>query len=217
MKTSMTLVAVCLVISCASYASAALLCDDTNAMSSYQGTATYSATDGTSTISATVDYAVYAPGDYSGTDPSNEDHYVYAYEIFNTTDSGIGDTVYDFSVGITSIAGVVNAGTDTSSAAPGDSDGPEFAPVGTPTQTNEDVSWSFIDTAGINYGTNHDSVTLIFTSPNAPQWRSATIKGGGGVSNFQDVPSPVPDPATISLLSLGSFALMVLRRRRRKV
>jgi hypothetical protein len=134
-----------------------------------------------------VDYAVYAPGKC---DAYITDLYVYAYQVFNSNSTVAIDF---FSVGLSADIQVSEAlyALQKNWADPGGSI-PNMSLV-----LPESVLYVFqFD----NIGANEHSRTLLFTSDCAP---------GGAIV---ELPSPVPEPATLGLLSAG--ALLAFRRRR---
>jgi hypothetical protein len=190
-------------------ASGALLSQDPNALSAWHGRQTYDVTDGYYRLNVAVDYAVYAPGSYNAAgDPSGGTEYVYAYEIINTVNSSSVE-VSTFGVGIAPGAVAGNIGVDITAGAPGLSGGiltsqKFFATSG--------AHWGF-DTNLINPGDY--STILLFTSPQAPQWMTGSV-ADGGLSQQQDLPSPLPEPATFGFLALGGLIMIFKRRRARK-
>jgi len=56
-------------------------------------------------------------------------------------------------------------------------------------------------------------VTVIYTSPFAPKWMTASVHDGG-LSEKESLPSPIPEPVTLALLTFGTVGVLILRRRR---
>lgn len=172
---------------------------------------------------ADVEYCVYAPGDAfaeswpGATDPSNGEHFVYTYQIFNDLDpypsflppwpeaTGHVDTL---TVGIN--GGDEQAANDGSISGSGDK-APTYRNIN-PTS----VLWQFLNGVGgtnqINLGDVSD--VLLFTSPFAPEWDSATLSGQ--LIDTEYLPSPMPEPMTLGLLALALGAAALLRTRRRR-
>jgi hypothetical protein len=155
------------------------------------------------TVSANVDFAVFEPSEFGvafpGHDPSGGDDYVYAYQIENL-DNGIitmtlgldGDESLG-SVGFVGDVGLVNPSSS------------QFTGAG-PTS----VAWSFSPgqlTNGVS------SAILFLTSANAPEMDSALVQAS--FVDSQSLPSPVPEPASLGLVSI--CAMVGLSRRNRKV
>jgi hypothetical protein len=185
---------------------AGLIADGAGAMPGYYGTRTFSSSTAGDTLLAAVDFAVYAPGNYPGADPSLGNDYAYVYQIFadslSTVNAGF------FSVGLTSGSGAHHPGDDVSGGAPGNTGGTTYdlARIGP-----SSAYWVFDPEIGA--GTH--STTLLFTSPFGPTWKSTALADGGLPTPANDlIASPLPEPATLSLLALGG--LLALRRRRSK-
>jgi len=148
------------------------------------------------TVSANVDYAVFAPGTFPFADPSGGTDYVYAYQIENL-DTDIGQ----FTVGLDGdeTLGTIGSIADGGSANPNSS---LYVGAG-PTS----AAWDF---SGFASGQTSD--VLFFTSAQAPELDSSTVSAQW--ANSHDLPSPVPEPATLSLLALGTIVSCSGRRRR---
>ena len=194
----------------------ALISADPNAMSGWKGAQPFLATDGTETLDVSVDYAVYAPGHYAlsgGVDPSGGADYVYAYQVFNIVDP-LSVELSALSVGIVAGSGAHHIGVDTSPGAPGQPGGvlpsdKSFSPTS--------ARWYFASPT-VNYGDN--SVLLLFTSGQAPQWKAASV-WDSGLSIQKQLPSPqpqlnVPEPATLALLALGGLGVIGRATRRKR-
>lgn len=205
-------------------AGAGILRSDLKAMADYRGYRTYNATDKWGNplyaLYCDVDFAVYYPGSFAaafgeGSDPSVGKEYVYAYQIFNNLalPPGINPPtrykVSQFSVGLLITADADNVGF----LADANRD------PSTSTFTTTAAKWTYSN-PGLAVGAYGD--ILIFTSPYAPSWGAV---GGlvGGMSQSLAMPSPggtrydppakapapgTPEPATMSLLLLGSAALL---------
>jgi len=178
-----------------SSAMAGPIAGDPNAMPAWQGTQQFYVTDGSATLQVDVEYAVYLPGDY----------YVYAYQVFN--DLAGNRPVSNFSVGLDPASGAANIGWDAGAGTPGGT-APSFAGFsGTPPTSSV---WYFFSNT-IDPPSEYSQV-LLFTSPYGPRWAPATVMDSG-LSNVQNLPSPMPEPATLALLALGGIAALIRRRR----
>lgn len=155
-------------------------------------------------ISGNVDYAVFAPGAFGaafpGGDPSGGSDYVYAYQIENL-DTNISKLTVGLdgdeplgSVGFISDAGLV------------DPDNAAYVGSG-PTS----AAWDFTQLA---LPSGQSSAVLFFTSAAAPEWHSSTLAATNSAANSHNLPSPLPEPATLSLLAIGTGLMCVGKRRR---
>ena len=164
-----------------------------------------------------MDYAVYQPGTYTGDvqSPSSQvpgqavsfpdDHYVYAYQFFNSAES---DVVIDyFSVGLLSNAYADNVGFDL--LQPGIAPSDQFIMPG-------NILCLFNSPEG-SVGSDEYSTVLLFSSDAGPEMGFGSIPGGatGGVSGIC-LPTPVPEPATVSLLLGGSIIFVCGKKSARK-
>ncbi len=178
----------------------------------WQGTRPYFALPpvGAGQLKADVDFAVFAPGMFglsygAAADPSGGTDYVYAYQIHNTAGGAVGDrSISSMTVGLDGDESPAGIGfVPAGGLAPSSS---SFIPAGPPFTS---AAWSFNPLLAPG-GTT--SEILIFTSPHGPELDNASLIGG--INNTQLLPSPVPEPATFVLLSLGAVALLVIRRGR---
>jgi len=201
----------------ATAAQAGPLPSDPNALGGFsQGTTAFIGTNGPLTIKSNVEFAVYAPGKFdlsfgAGADPSGGSQYVYAYEVFNTGVGGLDRAISLFTVALQPTALAQNIeflphafgffGQDPVSSSFG----------GGPPPTS--ARWDY-STATVPIGGN--TQILLFTSPKGPTLQSAGVQGGG-VPSSNVLPSPIPEPASWTLLVIGSVALayrrVVARRR----
>jgi hypothetical protein len=206
-------------------ASAGTLATDPASILGWQGTRSFSASAATVVLSADVDYAVYAPGDFSGSaalgnpaDPSGGLHYVYAYQAFNNVEGG-NRPVSQFSVGFLDLAPEGDGNDDAEFpenigfvdgfSSPDLDPVSSFSPDSNPQTIKEAAGWGFQNGGLQPAGDNSD--ILIYTSPFGPEWDRASILGGG-LSNFQPLPSPVPEPTTFVLSLFAMTSLLVYLR-----
>ncbi|NOY43820.1 MAG: PEP-CTERM sorting domain-containing protein [Planctomycetes bacterium] len=226
----------------ATVAQAGILATSGNAMSGFQGTTNLSDSFFFNDVNADIDYAAFAPGKFDDfltefsigfTNPVSPTSYVYAYQIQMLTPT---DPMADvFSVGLVFSEGVEGLAPSfipvTTPGAVGNID-PTGALTILPTEyvggaNPTSALWNFKATTGPSSieGTLDEgdfSAILFFSATNGPKYDSAQITAGlaSGKSDFGDlegtgVPVPAPEPGSLLLLSLGSFGLLALGRRKR--
>jgi hypothetical protein len=197
---------------CATPSYAGYLAGDTSAYAGWHGT---SAFDDGADLKGTVDYAVYSPGNWPasfdfGTFVLDTNQVLYTYQIFSDGDDPV---TLDF----TPIAGPGQdigwfTGTGVSSSVDGET--PTFFQISS-------FSFAFWTFSGLTTG--ETSKGLMFTSPNAPVFTSATMQDGGSTAVAMDIPGPgeelIPEPGTLTLAFCGLVGLgfVLLRRRGRRV
>ena len=161
------------------------------------------------TIEGWVDYAVY--DDYPGNILSGE-QYVYVYQIFN---SGLSDVdIESLSIGILDDADVGIIGYD-GYGVPGGTV-PTYSYFSPGSGSAQSAVYLFLPTL-IGEGVIEDgdeSVLLVFTSVDGPTDGFGIIQGGGIGTMVEHLPTPVPEPATVILLGIGSAFLAVTGRRK---
>jgi len=174
------------------------------AIPAFTGTQFYNDGFSSFTVSANVDFAVFAPGAFGvafpGQDPSGGTEYVYAYQIANlSTDINkmtVGLNGGDEPLG--SIGSVAGVGLVDPSAS-------LYVGSGTPNS----AAWDF---APGQLGNGLSSAVLFFTSPAPPELDTATVNAA--FADTHNLPSPTPEPATLTLLALGAGITCFGKRRR---
>ena len=182
------------------------LSTDLNAISGYNDFTSFSENlvDGT-IIEATVDYAVYDKGQYPGTVPSGlGGKYIYAYQVFNETSSNIN--IDFFSVGLK--PGAIDLATDQSW-----DDSAYALPGGISCTIFIDFIGSPAEKAGFAFfagpiGIGQHSEVLLFSSDYEPMYYYGIVAGGA----LGKLPSPIPEPGTIILLS--GFIFLAVKKRK---
>jgi hypothetical protein len=179
---------------------------DPSAMPGWHGQQFFSSTANGFTMTATVEFAVYAPGMVETSaalgnpgfamDPSLGANWVYAYEVFNTSPAIGGAVITSSTVGLS--IGPIPASASISNYAFAGGVAPVLSHFGDSTS----ASWSF---GPLNIGANSD--ILFFTMPYSPTNRPGGVQGGHGTIDSESLPSPTPEPATITLL--GSALLLI--------
>jgi hypothetical protein len=178
----------------------AAIWEDPAAIPSFRGSTPFSAEG---KLDGFVDYAVYAPGDYSGS-AMFIDLYVYAYQISNNENSTVG--IDYFSVGLSPNVQVPDVTYDPAmgNTIPGGSNPSMHFKL------PESVIYMYVTD---NIGPNERSTTLLFTSNYGPETAYGYVSGGLAGGAIMELPSPVPEPATFSLIGAG--ILLAFRRRRK--
>jgi hypothetical protein len=220
-----------LIFVCSAPVQAGLVAADTaNAMQFGTKIVQYTEESNGKYVDGSVDYAVYAPGKFNssfpGQDPSNGTQYVYRYQLYNNAGTS-SDYMKKLTVGLVGVTLAANCkyiepGPLYSSG--GIAPLQQAALIGTPNPTS--ASWSYGSSVAINPG--NYSKMLIFTSPYGPTERLATIYSQSSVAHWVglggeqynwwegQLPSPVPEPASMcGLLAFGGI-LLVYRTLRRK-
>lgn len=197
MKKSMLILIIVSILGFIPSVSAGLISDDTSAL--ITGSVDYVSELG---MTSTVHYAVFEPGTFGGIDVLAG--YVYAYQIENTAPSG---AVTLFSVNLLPDSGAVTAGTNDGY------NGGTTAMYTSANYSSESFIASFSALPVVSGG--HSEVAL-FTSPYSYSLEVSSLSFSGGQSAQVNalMPTPVPEPATISLLGLAG--LVLFRKRRNK-
>ena len=156
--------------------------------------------DTSGVLIARADYAVFLPGSYSGSAAVPNNHYVYAYQIYNTDETSL----ITFTVGLMdgSNAAAVGNGTD-----------PFYGDLG---GTDPLMALVLPGTFNVTFLSpqlqpNNHSVVVLFTSPYAPMYTDASVIGGGPSWQSYGMPTPIPEPASLSIF-LSLVGLAALRR-----
>src|SRR4029079_7940343 len=142
-------------------------------------------------------------------DPSFDANYVYAYE-------GSNSTAPFLFLSVSTVAGAIplayvgsNQVDDWTSTNGGQAPSTEIFNAGA---TVVNARWSFNPLLAT--GTGFSNI-LYFTSPFGPQNNNASISGGGTQINSTTLPSPVPEPASMTLAAIAMVFLLAVGRRRR--
>jgi len=153
------------------------------------------------TLYGYVDYAVYAPGDYVGS-LSFPDKFVYCYQIFNLSTS---NPVSSFVVNLEPGATIYNPTFDSASAS------------GDPGGINPILILSLPDS--INYFSNRNTIpanqhssVVLFTSYSVPTFVTGSITGITTSSIALELPTPIPEPATLLMFTLAVPLLVKTRK-----
>lgn len=199
---------------------------DAAALPPWQGSVTMSQNSGSNVLFAEVEFAVYAPGQFNASvtlghpaDPSAGQDYVYAYEIFNDAANGSNVTINTLSVGVDYLnfpnAIPVPGSFVGHTSGP---DGPGVAPnlsrfVPSTGQPKHSVAWNYTTTV-FNPGQHSD--ILFFASPWAPHLFLSSLGGGQATGASNNLPSPIPEPATAVLAVIAIICLMSAKCVRRR-
>ena len=173
----------------ASSASATLLVNDPGAMPGWADTLYFGSGD----LTSEVDYAVFAPGDFAGIDSSAG--YVYAYQVFNTS---VSSAISMFELELLDPDSVAMAG---SVGTYGGGQVPSIMAI----DSIADVYRAFFSPS---LPANSYSEALLLTSLNGPTRTMASVINSGLSDTNDDAPSPIPEPASLSLMSLAAIALL---------
>jgi hypothetical protein len=157
-------------------------------------------------LAGQIDYAVYETESYDN-NPLTGGLYVYAYQIFNSGDSDV--SIDSFSVGILEEAIVSDIGWE---AAQGGEVEPSFAYFSPDAQTPQSAMYLFLPQLAGVIGIGESSTILLFSSDRDPEMGFGVIEGGS-IAETVDLPTPVPEPATIFLLGAGGALVTLLRKR----
>ncbi len=187
-------------------AGAGPLATDPTAMAGWRGSTLF--TDGV--LNVLIDYAVYAPGAYGAGDPSGGTRFVYAYQGFNLSTTRPFSNV---SIGFEDASVVWDGGFDPTRGTLGGVI-PLFqdsrAGSGFPTSSFRSI---FMAGGGpftkVNPG--QWSQVMLYTSPMGPQMYSSSVIDDGRQVQLA-LPSPIPSPASLTLLATAG--LVSVRRRR---
>jgi hypothetical protein len=187
-------------------AGASLMTDNNGMGGQWQGKRTFTAT--MNLFNADVEFCVYAPGQFNksftGADPSGGLQYVYAYQVINTGATGY---LNRFSVGLNE----KNEQASNIGQVAGSNVSPSANSITTTT-----AGWDFLSPTII---VGQRSNILIFTSPFAPEFDNTTVKGTQGATKTiyrpptnLGIPSPTPEPMTLTLLATGLVAAISRRK-----
>jgi len=160
------------------------------------------------TLKGQIDCAVYEA--YPGTAPGPGD-YIYAYQIFNDASSNVA--IDSFSLSIVDDVVVGDIGWDDFGVVDGVA--PSHAYFSPDPTSPQSAIYLFLPFMGDLIGADQHSVTLLFASNSRPMESFGIIEGGSIGMMVEDLPTPIPEPATILLLGIGGLSLASIGRRRR--
>ncbi len=170
-------------------------------------------------VDGSIDYAVYAPGQFDlsfpGEDPSHGTQYVYRYQLYDSSSPTSTDSIRKLSVGLVGVTDAANCQyVNTGPLYAGDGVAPTFQ-VGLIGAPPTSAVWAFKSSALLDPGQH--SEMLIFTSPYGPTWAPATVLAPSSSNWWQgELPSPVPEPATLVGLLTAGLMFVAYRSLRRK-
>lgn len=168
-------------------------------------------------LDATIDWAVFAPGQFNayfgaGADPSNGTQYVYAYEVTNIGATvGVSQKLNNMTVGLLPGASAANIGY-----LPVANGNYGVLPSGSSFGGTGSARWNFTSPTIALVGGANVSQVVLFTSPHGPTKVSASIVGGGlnaTTTTPNYVATPIPEPASIALMTIAGILLLGIRRR----
>ncbi len=147
-----------------------------------------------------IDYAVYAPGQYSGALAFPSTEYVYAYRVFNDAASTVAIDFFSVGLMADALVGHLAYEAEAGDVAPG------YQAI-----LSEHVLSVFFGSAGPIAG-GMNSAILLYSSPFGPTQVFGAVSGGFTGGMIVDLAAPIPEPATLALLTLGGIFATRSRR-----
>ena len=196
-----SITALALIVAIPSIASATLS-TDSHAIHDFNGQSTFSGP----ALVGHIDYAVYAPGHYTGSLTLPSDKYVYCYQLFD--DPGSTVNIDSFYVGLyPSMSSTIgNVGFDSAD--------PYAVLGGTNPFAQYILSQSVLYLfAATPISTGQHSTVLLFTSDAAPIMGSGVVSSGFAGGTVVSIPTVIPEPATLLILTLGVPAISRLKKK----
>ncbi|MBN1787681.1 MAG: hypothetical protein JW806_04735 [Sedimentisphaerales bacterium] len=180
----------------------ASLYNDPAAIPGFTGRTPFDVSQLGSSLRVDVEYAVYAPGTYPGQDLTGGNQYIYAYQVFNSSISNVAVDFFSVGLSDSTDADLIYV-DDTYGHSPGSGIEPLFVNI-----FSQSAGFIF---AGEPLNSRKWSDVLIFSSSGPPVMGIGTVSGGG-LSDMGALPTVVPEPATITIISSG--LLMLISRKR---